>query len=144
MEFCPKCGHRLLQERDEVKNGYVLMLCPICQYKKRKLPKDLEQVERAKPAPLPDMPRSSKRYYPGYMSPREYFRDEKRQMDMVESITKRTLADRERENILEHSRAEEESNTFENLSLLLRRLERMTEDLKQTIKTLRGIFVARR
>jgi protein-tyrosine-phosphatase len=112
MDFCPKCGGRLVPRRiraEEDKPQYTevweygigwrsveregrhsfIMECGKCGYRRQAKAEELEPVIRAKPAPLPDIPLGSRRYYPGYMAPDEYFRDEMRQVDVVESITRK-------------------------------------------------------
>lgn len=115
MDFCSKCGARLVPKKmrvEEEKPKYTkvweygkgwrliepekviifMMACPKCGYKRRA--KQLKSVDKVKPTPLPDMPLGSRRYYPSYMSPNEYFRDEMRQADVVESITRSAPAKR--------------------------------------------------
>jgi protein-tyrosine phosphatase len=111
MDFCPKCGGRLVPRKNradeepqhtkvweygegwrsverEGKSGFI-MECGKCGYNRRAEAKELEPVVKAKPAPLPDIPLGSRRYYPSYMTPDEYFRDEMRQADVVESVTRK-------------------------------------------------------
>lgn len=111
MYFCPKCGGRLVPKRiwveekprytkvwehgkgwrsvERERKSSFIMECGKCGYSRSAKAKELEPLVKAKPAPLPDMPLGSRRYYPGYMSPDEYFRDEMRQADVVESITQK-------------------------------------------------------
>lgn len=117
MEYCPKCGAKLIPtifwvdgEKQHMKvweygKGWrtierrktvIELACPKCgcksgetEPKRSSVPKrEPAPVVRAKTAPLPDMPLSRRRYYPSYMSGNEWFRDEMRQADVVESITR--------------------------------------------------------
>ncbi len=77
---CPKCSHKRMEKEPEFVE---VKRTPLLE----KEPKLIE-VKRTARAPLPDIPLSSRRYYPCYMSRHEYFREQMRQADMVESITR--------------------------------------------------------
>jgi len=48
MEFCPKCGSRLVLKKVEGKRASLMLVCPKCGYKKRELRRKVAMIIRGK------------------------------------------------------------------------------------------------